>query len=151
MDFKSFSKTIWFPIAFVAVMMTIIGLFSDAIQAQHPYVQFVIIGLPLTFVTLFYFGKLYDGWKFIAGLILVTYAWDLIQPPFMVDFSGTLSSSPLLYGTSIDYVMGLFFSGMGISGTALYYMTYVFGYALLLILASMITSKKINIFKMKAN
>lgn len=151
MDLREFSKTIWFPIAFVAVMMTIIGLFSEQIQALNPYVQFLIIGLPLTCVILFYFGRLHDGWKFVASLILVTYSWDLLQPPYMVNYAGQLSTQPLLYGTSIDYVVGTFFSGFGIAGTLLYYATYLLGFAVLFLVAIALSGKKITFIGARKN
>lgn len=142
MKLKDFLKSVWFPIVFVFVIITLVGVFRTFIESLPSLMQFLLLGLPLTVVILFYFGRLHDGWKFVASLILITYAWDLVQFPYMVSFDGQLSTQPMLYGTSIDYLIGSLFSGIGFNGILLYYLTYGISFALLFLGAVLISGKK---------
>lgn len=135
-------KSWYFPIIFVAVFMTIIGFFTGFFNDMPFWLQFLLVGLPITLLILFYFSKEYDGWKFFASVLLVTYALDLVQPPYMVSVNGVISSQPMLSATSIDYVVGTMFAGFGFTGTALFYMTYVVAFAIFFAGAHFLSGKK---------
>ena len=125
-----------FPIVFVFIIMTLIALFAPILTGLG-----IIVGLVLSFVVFYYFGKNHDGYLFTASLFLLALAWDLVQPPYAVDFSGTISQQALLSTASIDYFLGVFWQGLGFSGALLYYMTYVVSFAILFSLAVVLTKK----------
>jgi len=118
------------PILFVFVAMTGIVLFTNLLQGLG-----LLFGLMLSFVTFYYFGKVHDGWLFITSVFLVSLAWDLIQPPYAIDVNGVINSSIFFNVSSIDYTIGIFFSGIGYTGIILFYMTYVIGFAILFSMA----------------
>jgi hypothetical protein len=98
-------------------------------------IQFgLLTGLIISFVIFYYFGKLHDGWIFLASLFLINLAVDLIQPPYAVSPQGTIESSYYFSTVAIDYVIGTLFSSV-FSGILLFYMTYFVGFIILFVAA----------------
>ena len=141
-DIASLKSSIFAPIIFVTVMMLIIAYFGEFITKFDPYLQFLIITVPLSIIVLYYFGKNFDGWRVIAGLILINWAIDLVEPPYMVGLDGVLHSEPLFAATSIDYLIGNTLSGFGISGFILFIFTYIVTFAALFLLANWLVKRK---------
>ena len=60
------------------------------------------------------------------GFTLIIMAIDLILPSYAVDVSGNLLTSQSIgYFGSVDYAVATFWQSLGISGTLLYFFTYI--------------------------
>jgi uncharacterized membrane protein len=126
------------PILFVGILALVFAYFSDAISQMDVVLQFVIVGLPLSFLVFYYFGKQHDGWMYIASLFTAALAWDLVLPPYTVGLDGVFSTQALLSGTSIDTFVGTIWSGLGVNGFLLFFLTYPVSFAILFTLATVL-------------
>ncbi len=113
------------PILFVSIIIILIGLFGSNIAMLDYPIQFLFIGLPISIVIFYYFGKITDGWLYLFALLLVNQAWDLVMPPYAVDPTGMINGSMYMAATSVDYFFGSILHSMGINGYTLYLSTYI--------------------------
>lgn len=124
------------PIFFVVVLTFIFAYFAENISSLDVIMQFLIVGLPLSFIVFYYFGKLQDGWMYMLSLFLTALAWDLILPPYIIGLDGVFNTQVLLSGTATDTFIGTIWSGIGFSGFPLFIMTYPFTFSILFFAAT---------------
>jgi hypothetical protein len=126
------------PILFVAIITILVAYFYTTIQTWQWYMQFLLVGLPISFVVFYYFGKQHDGLAAIIALFLGALSWDLVMPPYAVDLAGVLSSQAMLSGTATDYFIASIWQAIGFSGFVLYFLTYTISFAILYVLATIL-------------
>lgn len=124
------------PILFVTVLTFIFAYFANFISGLDVLMQFLLVGLPLSFIVFYYFGKLQDGWMYMLSLFLTALAWDLILPPYIIGLDGVFNTQALLSGTATDTFIGTIWSGIGFTGFPLFVITYPVTFSILFFAAT---------------
>jgi len=118
-------------------------LLKNGIENQSPYLQFFLFGIGLYIIYFFIFkswslGTTNSFYAALSGMLPIL-ALDLIYPEYHVNLmSGVIEKGATLGSASTDYVIGTFWSNLGISGYLLVPLVYLVSFALLLILAALI-------------
>ena len=141
---KNEIKYIFFSVGFSIVFFYfILPNFITSIEKMSPYLQFIIFNIGLfSFLQIFLRAKATDT-KFIKnptktiGIILFIMAVDVLLPPFLVSFQGTLPDGEImLKASSSDYIVGYFaINTLHLTGFTIFLFTYV-AIPVLLLLAS---------------
>lgn len=70
------------------------------------------------------------------GVLFLFAALDILMPPLMCNFDGTLVTSVNLYASATDYIIASLFIGLGLNGFLVYLATYVLSPIILLLLSA---------------
>ncbi len=132
----------------ILIILTIGGIYvllvlpplqsSSGFEALPPPLQYVAYnfgfyllfsGVIGTLVSQAVYHRITTVGVLISGLgtfVLFSFVYDMLQPPFALSPSGQfiISQNGTLAGTAVDYMTAWSWSQVGISGPALYYMTY---------------------------
>lgn len=121
--------------------MIILPILIKQFNGNNPFLQFALFNLGLI-ILLQIFLKAFTlntrvRLELGFGLVLTFIALDVLQPPYAVLRTGELiSTGPLLMISSSDYIAGLLWQHIGLSGILIYLATYVLTPLILLIIAS---------------
>jgi len=113
---------------------------SSGAEDSSPYFQFLIFNISI-FIFLQFFLKAITGGNGIKisgaiGVIALFMALDILTPPLLVSPQGELLSNVVLSASASDYIAGLLWSNIGLSGVLIYLATYVLTPIILLIIAA---------------
>lgn len=137
MDKKELKYLVYATIFAFIVFAIVIPYVINSNQNISPYIQFLIFNVGI-FVFLQIFLKSMAmqtkiNLKESIGILLLFMALDLMAPPLLVSTSGVIISDVPLGGSSIDYIVGSSLNQFGITGFALYLMTYILAPFLMLL------------------
>lgn len=105
-----------------------------------PFVQFLFFNISIFIFLQIFLKSATLGSKMnitgSIGIITLFLALDILVPPLMVGFDGTLNSSVTLSASSSDYIAGLLFTNLGLKGFWVYLATYVLAPIVLLVISA---------------
>lgn len=130
--------TIFSFVTFVLILPNVI----NSITQLSPIFQFLIFNIGIFVFLQIFLKSVALGQKvkfgYTLGMVLLFMAIDIIVPPFLVNFNGTLNSGGTLFVSSSDYAVGLLAQSIGLSGFLVYIFTYIFSPLVLLIISSLL-------------
>jgi hypothetical protein len=105
-----------------------------------PWVQFLVFNLGIFIFLQIFLKAASTGGRIniigTIGVIALFMALDILMPPMMVNFDGTITNSVTLSASATDYMVGTLFTKMGLHGFMVYLATYVLAPIILLIIAA---------------
>lgn len=121
--------------------MYLLPYLMQKFDGNNPWAQFALFNLGLIILLQIFLKSFTLNTRMrielSLGLIVSFVALDILQPPYAVTKAGELiSQGPLLMISSSDYIAGLFWSNLGLSGAFIYAATYVLTPLLLLLIAA---------------
>ena len=121
--------------------MYILPYLIEKFDGNNPWMQFMLFNAGLIILLQIFLKAFILNTKIrielSLGLIFSFIALDILQPPYAILKTGELiSTGPLLMISSSDYIAGLLWQNIGLSGVLIYLATYVVTPILLLIIAA---------------
>lgn len=127
---------------FVFIFFTfIIGTdLINKIDNLPPLIQFIVFNLGIYTIIYGIITPFVDdkkkGGEFSIGSILLIQAMDILLPEYHVTKSGLLEKGGTLGMASPDYILGYIGQHIGITGSYLYYFTYIASFIILMTLSA---------------
>lgn len=117
---------------------------------SSPYTQFLIFNVGIFIFLQFFIKSQASGingtsLRVALGLVLLFTALDIMIPPMLVGMDGSLlQTSAVLGKSSADYVVGYFYTQLGLSGVLVFIMTYIVTPILMMVLAAKLIPNFVN-------
>jgi|GEM_PF-3547559 hypothetical protein len=139
---SEFKFLIYATLFSLLLFVIVIPNFLGSIVTLSPVMQFLIFNIGIfIFLQIFLKSIALDKkvkFGYTLGIILLFMALDIIIPPLSISVQGTFASGSTLVQSSSDYILGLFWNSIGISGFLLFVFVYVVSPFILLIISSLL-------------